>query len=307
MIPFWGKGIQWMLVIAVVILAVFHVSARLFEFDAPQWSWLDGTAHTSASVWVRIGSIPLRLALLVFLSGYLYQFRPGYAFTASTHTVLLQLWTICCGYYVADLVLFTAALPMLQSVLALAFVTICLLVTILVPDKVYLPALLLIAGLTALVLYAQQQSGENNAFTLFGLQGLAFIAACIRPAWTQRLVLGFVLIPSFGYLFPVAEKLMLNPIGWLSGTTFQAFADILGYPLSYPTSLLGSWLLLIFQSAFLLVLTRPERAFWLYPVAIIFHLTAGLTLGFGAVLNPWIVSLGLSWTALQCRENTVHA
>lgn len=307
MIPVGGKGMGWMLGIAIVILSVFHISARLIEFDAPLWASLDTTSHTPASLWIRIGSVPLRFALVILLARYLYRFRPAFTFTASTQTVLLQLWTVCCGYYVADLVLFTAALPMLQSVLALAFVTICLLVTILVPDKVYLPALLLMAGLTALVLYAQQQSGENNAFTLFGLQGLALIAASIRPIWRQRLLLGIVLIPALGYLFPIAEKLMLNPIGWLSGTTFQAFADILGYHLSYPISLAGSWLLLLFQSAFLLVLTRPDRATWLYPVAILFHLTAGLTLGFGAVLNPWIISLGLSWTALQWRENTVHA
>lgn len=307
MIPVWGKGMGWILGIAVLILAVFHISARMIEFEAPYWAWLDSTPHTPASLWVRVGSIPLRFALVILLARYLYRFRPGYAFTASTQTVLLQLWTVCCGYYVADLVLSTAGIPFFLTALALVLTAILLLLAILAPDKAYLPASLLMAGLTALVLNAQQQSGQNNAFTLFGLQGLALIAASIRPIWSQRLLLGIILIPALGYLFPVAEKLMLNPIGWLSGTTFQAFADILGYHLSYPISLAGSWLLLLFQGAFLLVHARPGRAAWLYPVAILFHLTAGLTLGFGAVLNPWIVSLGLSWAALQSRENTVHA
>lgn len=294
------------LVFSLIILTAFHASAHLLDLNQLGLGGLDSTSHTAASVWVRIGSIPLRLVLLAVLAQYLFRFHPYFHWARATSEALLQAWAACCSYYVADLLLSTAPLTPALTGLSLLLVAGCLVCALLLPKAAYVAASALLIGLTALVHHAQHISGENNAFTLFGLHGIALILAGIRPTWSQRLLLGIILIPAFGYLFPVAEKLMLNPLGWLDGTTFQAFAAILGYSLSYPISLAGSWLLLLFQASFLLVLIRPQRSAYLYPAAILFHLTAGLTLGFGAVLNPWIVSLALSWAALQSRENTVH-
>lgn len=306
MTAFTGVGWRWALGLSLLVLVGFHLSASQIDFTAASWAWLDRTSHTPTSIWIRIGSLPLRLTLLGVLAVSLYRFRPAYAFPVSLPGVLLQIWTASCGYYIADLLLSTAAVSHFLTVTALCLTAACMLLALLLPDKGYLPASALMAALIALVHVAQQQSGENNAFTLFGLQGLALIAATRRPALAPRLLLGVILIPAFGYLFPVAEKLMLNPLGWLGGSTFQAFAGILGYPLSYPVSLVGSWLLLLFQASFLLVLARPERASYLYPAAILFHLSAGLILGFGTVLNPWILSLCLSWAALRAGENTLY-
>lgn len=304
--PPFSQKMAWALGVSAFVLAGFHLTANHLDFPALGFEWLDSTPHTAASIWIRIGSLPLRLVVLVGLARYLARFQPAGSFPSHLPVRLLQIWTTLCGYYVADLLIHTVAVS--DPICAMALVLTAAFVggAILYPTFVYIPASGLFLLLTFLVHDAQRQSGENNAFTLFGIQGLALITAVLSPAWSARLLWGLILIPAFGYIFPLSEKLMLNPLGWAGGTTFQRFAALLGYSLPYFLCLLGSWLLLLFQASFLIVLRVPSWVTVLYPAAVLFHLIAGLALGFGASLNPWIPALLLSWSAFQAVENTAR-
>jgi hypothetical protein len=78
----------------------------------------------------------------------------------------------------------------------------------------------------------------------------------------------------------------------------MAYGQIYGYELSNLEALLLSLGLVGFQLSSFFILLHPRIGLIIYPLAILFHLLAGVLLGFSPALNPWITTLLISITLL---------
>jgi hypothetical protein len=261
--------------------------------------------HTPASVLVRICSLPLRICLSLILVQYFSKKRYWLSYSGA-ETPFATGWVLLAIYYCLDM---TLAYPFFQNGIGyglLASMAAGWIAMVYVSKLRPMAFAISFAGLCFFVLTAQQQTSSNNAFTLFGLQGLAIgLALTIKDESRKARCFDFVVItPALGYIAPVAEKLMLNPVGWLSGQSLIGYGAIYGYTLPQGIAIMGSIGLLLFQLSMALVLIKPKVAFGLYPPAVLFHLVSGMVLGFGTALNPWILSL---WGAVALLLATNRA
>jgi len=203
----------------------------------------------------------------------------------------LQTWVLITQYYTLDLVLSVNEVysSKLLSFVILSWVLFCISFFRTNLFKLSIIATLLLFIYTVNI--AQNATTDNNAFSTYALIGLALIAAEFWPASLSKCAQFIILIPSLGYLVPFTEKMMLNPIGWLSGSSLWAYSQLAGFDLQLGLATALSLVLIAFQGIMILVLRRPKHAFWLYPAAILFHQVSGSVLGFATGLNPWITSL----------------
>ena len=292
------RKVWWLLVFGLLCLLIGHGTANILPYDSPHLIFLNSFTHTAPSIWIRLWSVPLRVGFVSFLASSLQNCNAETKDNAPILLpTLLSLWALIALYYSFDIFLTHALFQFGGIALSLIGVIgwfFSQFNTKLLPAQALASLLILALG----IWISQYLNGSNNAFTLFGMQGLALVTAVMWPKYAKRSLYFILITPALGYLFPLAEKLMLNPLGWLSGETLTRYADIYGYELSGWQGLTLSIFLLIFQGLFALALYKPRTLLWLYPIAIVFHLIAGIVLGFSPALNPWIVSLILSFGVL---------
>ena len=290
------RGLYLFLGIGATLLVLVHFIAPLLDFNQPPLDALARGSHTGSSILIRIASVPLRIGLVWALLIRLRATNLSVKVESSDLNTVLSIWASLALFYCLDILL-NSPLPYLPLLMLMAGAVglAALLFGLLIPRMMGLTGVVLSTLLGLAIHGAERLGSANNAFTIFGLQGIALAVAWYKPGWSARNLAFVYMAPAFGYLFPLAEKLLLNPIGWLSGQTLGNYAGLYGYTLSVWASFFISMALLLFQASFLGILWRPALGRWLYPIAILFHLAAGLVLGFGAALNPWIVSLMVAW------------
>lgn len=257
--------------------------------------------HTEASIWLRLLSIPLRAAIAWQLGLALWRYvKAGNCLQANAIEVrhLQTGWLTVSLFYISDLYLFALGYPLWAVAVALLLISAAWAAALLTGRGRTVTMLVLFGVLSWGIWQAQAAGKENNAFTTFGLQGLVLILGIPRGQLSNGTLQACYLIPALGYIFPFFEKILLNPVGWLSGQTMAAYAEI--YTGQIPSTALCVALslgLLGFQGSFLGILFKPALLPWLYGAAICFHVVAGVILGFPGILNPWITALGIGWVA----------
>ncbi len=262
--------------------------------------------HTEASIWLRLFSIPLRAAIAWQLGLALWQgVKSKINIQPNTIEVryLQAAWQTVSLFYISDLYLFDLHHPQWTVAVTLTLLSAAWAAALLTGRGRTVMMFVLFCALTWGIWQAQASGTENNAFTTFGLQGLALMLGARRGQPSPGTLQACYLIPALGYIFPFFEKVLLNPLGWLSGQTMAAYAEIYtGQVHGTATGIALSLVLLGFQGSFLGILFKPALLPWLYAAAIVFHVVAGVILGFPGILNPWITALGIGWVAFLLNK-----
>lgn len=288
----WLAGILW---------------ANRLPVSIPVWGNMALGGHTASSIWLRLLSIPLRIAIVWQLGLAIWGRHNG----SSTRIVatqevqpLMAAWATCGLFYASDIYLFSLAYPLWIAAPVLLVLSTVWATTFLHIRVSALATGLMFGALAFGIWQSQAQSTENHAFTTFGLQGLALIMGMRGKQACLRSLKACYLIPTLGYIFPFFEKMLLNPWGWLSGQTLGAYAQIYtGQTPGQALCIVLSWLLLAFQGSFIGLLFKPSQLPWLFGVAMGFHIMAGVILGFPGILSPWVSALGIGWVAFVNSRN----
>jgi hypothetical protein len=288
----------------IFILCVGHFTAPYISFHAPLFQPLNTFTHTGASVFVRLASIPLRIVLVAFIISYITSQNKALNFENYKNSLFISVWNIVALFYSIDIYLSSQGKYSNFNTGLLVITALVWAAANYIPKALAAASLFIFSILAYFILIEQSIEGENNAFTIFGLQGVAFIVCAFRSSVWQRLWRFVAIAPALGYVFPLLEKLMLNPAGWLSGQTLGRYAMLWGIDLVPATALVLSLAFIAFQALFFLVVWRPRLGLIYYPIAILFHIATGQVLGFCGSLSPWITSLLLSMAVLLTAEES---
>lgn len=273
------------------VLLIGHVLVLVLPAQSLGWLAALSSTRTPPSILVRLFSIPVRIIGCAWLLIYLHKQTTPLLVTGSLWHQISMLWSLLCIYYIVDLLLHTLHTPALFTLFTTGGLLLVFCWGVYSPARTGTAVWVGLAALSISIWAAALKDGDNNAFTLFGLQGIALAVGSIKPSFKDRLGWFLVFCPALGYLFAVSEKLLLNPAGWLSGISLHRYSEVMQHPIPHWASLLASIGLIAFQLSMGKALHKPAWIVPLYVVAIAFHLVSGLWLGFSSALHPWISSL----------------